>query len=238
MVWNDAAVAAATRRAHHGQSEPRACKQLTHRAEPFERVPMSPPCEHHRDEEEPEAEREHERDRRQRPARDLRGQQDPDHEHRRREDVEDAMSEHGADQRRRHTGPARQPPAQHRDPRELPDPARQHGVREQADRERGEDERETRAGRVDRLLDRRVPRESPRQHREQVEPDRRDHPAPAHDRERIVDEMPVRSAQDEEPDGRGEERDDEQDAEAPVVEHQAVTSSYVSSSRRAMSSQA
>ena len=40
---------------------------------------------------------------------------------------------------------ARQTPAQHGDARELADPAGQHGVREQPDRERREDERE-RAG--------------------------------------------------------------------------------------------
>ena len=75
--------------------------------------------------------------------------------------------------------PAGQPPAEHSDARELADAARQDGVREQPDRERGEDEREPRVRRRDRLLDRRVPGERAREHREQVEPDRRGDPLPS-----------------------------------------------------------
>ena len=82
---------------------------------------------------------------RDRPVRDLRREQrrraiSAD----RRHEVEEPVGEDGPDERRPDAARAplqAQLAGQHRHARELADPARQHGVREEADRERGEDER-------------------------------------------------------------------------------------------------
>ena len=69
---------------------------------------------------------------------------------------------------------------QHGDPRQLADPARQQGVREQADGEGREDERHARVRWLHRGADDRVPGERARDHREEVQRDRDDDPLPLH----------------------------------------------------------
>src|SRR5207248_221818 len=123
-----------------------------------------------------------------------------------RDEVEDAVREHRPDERRPGTSPPRQLPRQHRHARQLADPAGQYSVREQPDRERGEDEREPRPRRRHRLPDHGLPRERADEHGEQVEPDRASDPLPADDRERVSDRLPARPAPDEERDHRSATR--------------------------------
>ena len=145
--------------------------------------------------------------------RDLRGQQHVDDQSDRRHQVEEAVREHGPDERGpRSVGAPLQPelPRQHRDPRELADPARKHRIGEQADREGREHEREARVRRWHRLRDHRPPGVRPHEHRDEVETDREDDPFPAHGVERVPDRPPVRPAPPEEraDPARGGEHDD------------------------------
>ena len=84
----------------------------------------------------------------------------------------------------------RQAPREHGDARELADAAGQHGVREEADAERREDERKRGCGGgiACSITGRHASART--SDREQVEPDRRDDPLPVDDRERVGDERP------------------------------------------------
>ena len=110
----------------------------------------------------------------------------------RRDEVEDAVREDRAEQRRPAPSRARHPAASSTATRaSSPMRAGQHGVREQADAERGEDERGTAAcGGGSACVDHRLPGERARDDREQVEPDRGDDPLPLDGRERVGDDAP------------------------------------------------
>ena len=148
---------------------------------------------------------------RHRPVRDLRGRSDVADQEHDREEVEHPVREHRAEEHRPCVGAPLllDPPAQNRDPRELADAAGQNGVREQADPERGKDERGTAACGRDRLLDHLVPGGRPRDHREEVERDRGDDPLPGDEPERVEDETPVRTVPDEERDHAREREEHE-----------------------------
>ncbi len=149
-------------------------------------------------------------------------EQHPGDQSDRREEVEHAMGEHRADEGRRRAPSAWEPPPQDGDSGELADAARQDRVREQPDGEGGEDEREARVRRLDRLLDGRVPRERAREDGEKVEADRRGDPFPGHRGERVVHDPPVRAAPDDQRDG---DRDHRRGNEQLPAAFQAATSS-------------
>ena len=130
-------------------------------------------------------------------------------EHHNREQVEHPVREHGADQRCGRALAIREVAAKHCDARDLSDAARQHRVPEQADRERREHEREPWMWRGDGLLDRRVPSERAREHREQVQADGRCDPFPGDGGECVVDETPIRPAPDDQRDRGREDWQDE-----------------------------
>ena len=199
------------RRAHHSEAPAAHRDQPPHRPEHLEvdRAVMTPRGSQ-REREERRADGHEDDQARDRPVRDLRRHQhvrDQEHD---RDEVEDAVREHRPDERRPGTSPPRQLPRQHRHARQLADPAGQYSVREQPDRERGEDEREPRPRRRHRLPDHGLPRERADEHGEQVEPDRASDPLPADDRERVSDRLPARPAPDEERDHRSAKRQDEQ----------------------------
>ena len=94
-----------------------------------------------------------------------------------------------------------------RHPRKLPDPPGEHRVREEPDSERGEDRPKPRPRRRHRLLDHLVPGTRARDHGEQVEHDRDDHPSPHDEPEGVRDEPPVGAAPNEERDRGRKERE-------------------------------
>jgi hypothetical protein len=98
-----------------------------------------------------------------------------------------------AEQDRPHPA-TRHAPVQDGDARELADPPGQHGIREQPDGERREDERKARVRRGHRLHDHRAPRERAHEHRKQVEADRDRDPVPLDRSERSGDAVPRRPA--------------------------------------------
>ena len=167
--------------------------------------------EREREERERDDDRDHEAG--QRPVRDLGRQQHVDDQQHHREEVEDAVREDRPHERRpRIAAPlSRLVASEHRDPRELPDAARQDGVREQADAECGEDRAEARPRRRHRLLDHPVPRARPREDGQEVEQDRHDHPIPGDEAEGVGDEVPVRPAPHEERDGRRERQENDRE---------------------------
>ena len=162
------------------------------------------------------------------PVRHLGRQQDPDDEDRRRHEVEepvreDRPHEHGARPGRR----IRKVAAQRRHARELSEPARNDGVREQADAERREHVDQARLVLLrQRLADREPPRERPEERRHDVEEEREDDPAPDHEAERVEDASPVRSAPPDD-DEREHERDESDEhlspAGAPHAQRRSVT---------------
>src|SRR5437868_5939518 len=81
--------------------------------------------------------------------------------------------------------PPRQLPRQDGDARELPDPAREHRICEETDRERREDEHDARMGRFHRLPDHRPPGERAYDDRGEVQRNRESDPLPAHLGERV-----------------------------------------------------
>ena len=123
-----------------------------------------------REDEEADAEADHEDQGRARRGRDARRGDDVEDEQEHRDDVEDAVREHRPDERRPRSLAPGHLPRENGDPRELADAPRQHGVREQADRERREDERYAGARRLHRRVDHRRPGERARDDREEVQP--------------------------------------------------------------------
>ena len=110
----------------------------------------------------------------------------------RREEVEHPVREHRPDQRRPDGRAPRQAPGQHRDARR----ARRRGpaARRSPNRPTQNAEKTSRKpgrGGPDRLPDHRVPGERADDDRGEVQPDRRDHPGPADDGERVPDDAPV-----------------------------------------------
>ena len=140
--WNAAAFIAATGFAHDREPLARADEQQAHRAEAL-RARGAADARARRRHEQQHADADRDAERRERPARDVGGDEHPDDEGDRREEVEHPVREHRADQRRRRALAAGHAPAQNGDARELADAAGQHRVREQADAERREDERGT-----------------------------------------------------------------------------------------------
>ena len=131
------------------------------------------------------------------------------------------MGEDRADERRRRPLPPGQPPAEHRDARQLADApgstAFANRPTENAEKTSGK----CGCGRSIDCLIARVPREGACEHREQVEPDRRGDPLPRHRAERVVDDLPVRTAPDDQRDGEREER--HRDEELPAAPHAAAS---------------
>jgi hypothetical protein len=210
----------------HAQPVPGHRHQPLHRAQLVHDglvlAPRAGECE--REEADPDGTHDHQA--RNRPVRNARGgdhvQDQADH----RNEIEEPVREHGPDERRpRPVRAALQPqlPRQHRHTRELADPSRQHRVREQAHRERREDELEARMRRRDRLLDHRVPGERAYEDGEQVEPDRNHDPVPLHRVEGVPDGAPIGPAPPDQGNeaGSGDEHDDDppdrrpQDAQEP-----------------------
>ena len=161
----------------------------------------------HRHREERGAHEPEDHEARDRPARNLRRQQNVEDEQRDRGKVEQAMREDGADERRaRPLTVVGQTAAQHRHPRELARPRRQHRVSEQPDAEGREDVRVAWVRLRKRLVDRQLPRSRPRDDGEEVDEHREDHPPPGHDVERFPHGTPVGAAPPEREDGTDDER--------------------------------
>ena len=121
-----------------------------------------------------------------------------------REQVEQPVGEHRPEQRRARPGPAGQVSPEYGDAGQLARTGREDGVSEEADAERREHLHEPRQRRWERLVDRDVPGKRTGEHREEVEDDAHDDPAPPDEVERVVDGVPLRPAPPE-----GEERRDE-----------------------------
>jgi len=131
--------------------------------------------------------------------------------------IEDAVREHRAEQAR--PGAAlRHAPVEYRNPRELADPSRQDGIREQSDGEGGEDEQEARVRSLERIHDHGAPGERTNQDREQVEPDRGRDPRPLDRRERIRHPGPGRPAPPERGDHAGGGDHDERGADPAAAQ--------------------
>ena len=84
----------------------------------------------------------------------------------RRKEVEEPVREDRADESAGRPGAVREMAPQDGDASELPDPARQHRVRKQSDRECREDLVEARVRRVERLVDGQPPGERAHEHRQ------------------------------------------------------------------------
>jgi hypothetical protein len=151
---------------------------------------------------------------RDRPVRDLRGQEHVKDQADGRDQVEEPVREDRSDERGpdpAHATMETQLPREDGDSRELADPSREHRVREQPHRERRENCRVARVRRWDRLLDDRVPRERANEHRDEVERDRDDDPFPFDRVEGVPDRAPVGPAPPEERSNADRGRDDRHD---------------------------
>ena len=188
----------------HRDEAPHAPGLLEHRAM---MAPRARKCER----EDPETDDDEDQQARQRPVRDLRGREHVPDQQERREEVEDPVCEDGADERRPRVA-APSPflvAGQHRDARQLPDSARQHGICEETHSEGGEDLAEGRGRRRHRLLDHALPGGRPRHDGDEIEGNRGHHPLPGDEPEGVGDEVPLRAAPDEEPDHHSERRQDQ-----------------------------
>jgi hypothetical protein len=199
--------------------------RLAHDAEAITRHHYEPPylagsvehravmtsCARQREREKPEADRREDHEARQRPVRDLRGEEHVGDQEQHGEQVEHAVGEDRADQRRPRIRASLLllMPREDRDARELANPPRQNCVREEAHAKGREDQAEGRPRRRHRLLDDAVPRGGARDDRQQIERDRRHDPLPVDEPECIGDEVPLRTTPDQEHNGRREGRKQE-----------------------------
>ena len=159
--------------------------------------------------EEPETDGDEDQQARQGPVRDFRrGEHVPDQQEH-REKVEDPMCEDGADERRPRVAAPLLVAGEDRDPRQLPDTARQHRVCEETNSEGGEDLPKARSRRRHRLLDHALPGGGSRHDGDEIEGNCDHHPFPGDEPESVGDEVPFRAAPDEEHDHRSERRQDQ-----------------------------
>ena len=171
--WNEAAVSAATRRRMIASPWRAADEQRAHASELVERSRCCGAARAPGDDEQREPDAEHDAiEARDRPVRDLRGEQHPHDEHDDGEEVEHAVREDRPDERR--PGPPRPGSRRASTATRASSPTRPGSTTfaNRPDRERREHERNRGCGGGDRLLDRRVPGERAHDDREQVERDR------------------------------------------------------------------
>ena len=183
-----------TGRAEHCEPLPRHRQQPARSSLALRRDAIGAPGRQDRDREHPDPDEPDDHDARDRPVGQLRGRHHVGDEERDREEVEEAVREHRSEERRARSLAVREVTAEHGDACELARAGGEHRVPEQPDAERREDLPERRARRRHRLMDRQVPCPRARDHREQVEQDPDDHPAPADEVEGVVDRVPVRPA--------------------------------------------
>jgi hypothetical protein len=156
---------------------------------------------------------------RHRPARNLRGRKHIGDEEERRKEIEEPVREDGADEGAARSGPVRQAAPEDRDSGELADPARQHRVCEEADREGREDAVEPWPRRVERLVDRVAPSERAREHGDEIEPEREGDPGPVDEIERVIDDVPIGSAPPEQEPDDDHDGDEQRRARPAATRH-------------------
>src|SRR3954463_16325819 len=133
-----------------------------------------------RKDEQPDAEADDEQQGRACRPRNARGGDHVEDQQKHGHDVENAVCEDRPHEPRPRPLATRHLPSQHGNPRQLADPTRQQRIREQADREGREDERHARPRRLHRRVDHERPGEGAGDHRQQVQQNRDDDPAPLH----------------------------------------------------------
>ena len=181
-------------RPQHAEAVPRHHHVLADAAELASDVDRVPPRRHERDSEQyrPECDDDHER--RHGPRRDPRLHHHVEDEERHRDEVEDAVGEDRPRERRPEAATGWKAALEHADPENLAGARGQHRVAEEPDPECGEDVAEPRVRRRHRLVDDRPPRDRAHEHRQKVEDDGEERPAPVDGLERFGDHVPARPA--------------------------------------------
>ena len=192
-----------------------------------------------RGEEERDAHDGHELEARHRPVRYPGGREHERRQEQRGDEVEEAVREDGPEQLAGDALAAFASPRQDAHPCELAHPPREHGVRQQADRERGDDGREglllrARQG----LPDDDVPRHGADEDGEEVQEQGGADPPPGNGLEGIDDEAPLRAAPPEQEGEDAKAREEQRESDEPAArESHAATGSrpsarsYTSTSR-------
>src|SRR5829696_4468187 len=213
---------------HHAEAVARHRHDTLERARLLEHRAVMPARHHERDEEK-HGPNGHDRDQAgERPAWNLGRRQHVGDEQERGDDVEDTVGKHRPYECRPPAVLRRRLARQDRDARELADPPRQDGIRQQPYTEGREHEREARSRRRHRLVDDDLPRDAPRHDRQQVERDGRGDPVPLDGAECIGDGAPIRPAppeQDADDRADGDDRADADPRAARDAELHAATCS-------------